>query len=192
MEQKKSNLSKHWKIVSGQYKLLNVLGEGTFGKVIQARHRVTKQDVAIKFINTKFEKQSECRNILREISILKQFSQMNENIFVSKLYEVIVASEDRVSLKDAQGIFIVMEYVPNDIKKLLLEVEPNSLKEKHALIIIYNLLCAANYIHSANIMHRDIKPANLLINHSCQISLCDFGQARCVPTEKPLLQDKGK
>ena len=117
---------------------------------------------------------------------------MKENIFVSKLYDVIIASDDKVSLKDAQGIFIVMEYVPNDMKKLLLEVEPNSLKEKHALIIIYNLLCAANYIHSANIMHRDIKPANLLINHSCQISLCDFGQARCVPHDKPLLSDTGK
>ena len=43
MEQKKTNnLSKHWKIVSGTYKLLNVLGEGTFGKVIQGRHRETK------------------------------------------------------------------------------------------------------------------------------------------------------
>ena len=79
---------------------------------------------------------------------------MKQNFFVSKLIDVIIASDDKTSLKDAEGIFIVMELVPNDIKKLLLHVQDNMLGEKHMLIIIYNLLCAINFIHSANIMHR--------------------------------------
>ena len=175
MEKQREHLSKHWKAISKNYKLLNVLGEGTFGKVIHARHRVTKKEVAIKFISTKFAKQSECRNILREISILRQFSKMQSNIFVSKLHDVIILSDDQKSLDNASGIFFVMEYVANDIKKLLLEVQQNTLKEQHVLIIAYNLLCSIKFLHSANVMHRDIKPANLLINNNCQITLCDFG-----------------
>lgn len=64
-------LSKHWRALKEDYKLLKVLGAGTFGKVVLAKHRVTKQEVAIKFIETKFNKQTECRNIIRELSILR-------------------------------------------------------------------------------------------------------------------------
>lgn len=50
--------------------------------------------------------------------------------------------------------------------------------EDHAIVIFYNLLCAVNFIHSANIMHRDIKDSNILIDENCQIKICDFGLAR--------------
>jgi serine/threonine protein kinase len=46
---------------------------------------------------------------------------------------------------------------------------------------MYNLLCAVNFMHSANIIHRDLKPANILMNDSCQITICDFGMARSMP-----------
>ena len=46
------------------------------------------------------------------------------------------------------------------------------------LTIMYNLLSAVNFIHSANIIHRDLKPANVLIDSNCQIKLCDFGLSR--------------
>jgi len=48
-------------------------------------------------------------------------------------------------------------------------------------IIMYNLLCAMNFLHTANVMHRDLKPANILIDDECLIKLCDFGMSRtCV------------
>lgn len=48
-------------------------------------------------------------------------------------------------------------------------------------LVLYNILCSMNFIHSANIVHRDVKPANILINQNCQVKICDFGLARSLP-----------
>lgn len=46
--------------------------------------------------------------------------------------------------------------------------------------MVYNLLCAVKYLHSANVIHRDLKPANVLVNEDCSVKICDFGLARSV------------
>lgn len=58
--------------------------------------------------------------------------------------------------------------------------------EQHIKVIIYNALCAANYIHSGTVVHRDLKPSNLLMSNTCNIKLCDFGLARTI---EPKLSD---
>jgi serine/threonine protein kinase len=58
------------------------------------------------------------------------------------------------------------------------------IEENHIIIIIYNLLCAINFMHSANLIHRDIKPANILIDGKCQVRICDFGFAISMPKIK--------
>ena len=55
------------------------------------------------------------------------------------------------------------------------------ISQEHLKLVIYNLLCAVKYCHSANVLHRDIKPANILINKDCQVKLCDFGISRTLP-----------
>ena len=66
--------------------------------------------------------------------------------------------------------------------KKLFDTMPNTkLKEEHVITILYNMLCAINFFHSANVIHRDIKPANILIDSNCNVKLCDFGLARILP-----------
>lgn len=55
------------------------------------------------------------------------------------------------------------------------------MSEENSVLLIHNLLCALNYIHSANIIHRDLKPSNILIDEQCNLKLCDFGLARSLP-----------
>ena len=76
------------------------------------------------------------------------------------------------------GLFLVMEHMENDIKKLLNYSSDIDLSEEHILMIIYNTLCAIKFLHSANVIHRDLKPANILIDSDCNVKICDFGLAR--------------
>lgn len=127
------------------------------------------------------------RNIIRELQILRQFSEMEQNIFITKLLEIEVANKD-TKLNNADGIFIVMEYVAHDIRTMLDKIKQDSLTEDHVKIIMYNLLCAVHFMHSAGLMHRDIKPCNLLIDGECSVKLCDFGQSRPYFEEEELKQ----
>ena len=76
-----------------------------------------------------------------------------------------------------------MEYIDDDVKHLLqtLPKRGQDITSQHLKVILYNLLCATKYMHSANIVHRDIKPGNILINQHCEVRICDFGIARSLP-----------
>ena len=90
-------------------------------------------------------------------------------MFVPKLRKVHIP-------KDQDDVFLVMDYFKSDLKKLM--NSKTQLSEQHVIVIMYNLLCAVNFIHTANIIHRDIKPANVLIDTNCNVRICDFGLSR--------------
>ena len=84
-------------------------------------------------------------------------------------------------LEKVNYAFIVMEFVDSDLKQVCLTANNIEFSEEHVVTILYNLLCAVNFIHSANVMHRDIKPGNILVDSNCHVKLCDFGLSRTVP-----------
>jgi len=55
-----------------------------------------------------------------------------------------------------------MEYFQFDLETLL--AQSINFSEDHVIKIIYNIICAINFLHSANILHRDLKPSNILID----------------------------
>lgn len=48
----------------------------------------------------------------------------------------------------------------------------------HKQFVVYQLVKALRYMHSAELLHRDVKPSNLLLNADCSVKLCDFGLCR--------------
>lgn len=62
-------------------------------------------------------------------------------------------------------LFVVMDLSEFSLKNLM--DSDQKLEEDHVVSIIYNILSALNFVHSANIVHRDIKPANILLDDNC-------------------------
>ena len=92
-----------------------------------------------------------------------------------------------MSIQDCDHLFFVMEFGEQDLKQALDSNTEATINFENYKIILYNMLCAMNFIHSANIIHRDIKPANILFKNDCTIKLCDFGLSRT-----SLMDDEGK
>jgi mitogen-activated protein kinase 1/3 len=88
-----------------------------------------------------------------------------------------------------------MEKEESDLRQFMKCGANLSFGKQHVKTVLYNMLCAANFIASANVMHRDLKPANILINRFCQVKFCDFGLSRTMPENlirRPQNQTPGK
>jgi mitogen-activated protein kinase 15 len=64
-------------------------------------------------------------------------------------------------------------------------IRANILEEIHKQYIIYQVLKALKFMHSANLLHRDLKPSNLLLNSECHVKVGDFGLARSLDINDP-------
>jgi len=77
-------------------------------------------------------------------------------------------------------MFMVLDYVESDLKRVMSQ-ENVAVPQFTIAKILYNFLCSLNFMHSANVVHRDIKPANILLDHHCNVQICDFGLSRTLP-----------
>lgn len=99
--------------------------------------------------------------------------------FFPKLLDIVTPKDSTPD--DIDTLFIVMDHVETDLGKVIKSSSHCKLDKHHVRNIIYNLLCALNFLTSANVIHRDIKPGNILMNKYCQVRICDFGLARTLP-----------
>lgn len=85
-----------------------------------------------------------------------------------------------------------MSHVDQDLAQIFNQNKKISFDNEHAKIVLYNLLCAVNFLHTANVMHRDLKPSNVLLTDQCSVKICDFGLARTLPQDLKLDYEIGQ
>lgn len=153
--------------ISQNFRILHVLGEGSFGVVCLAIHVPTGTKVAIKKV-VPFNRHLFCLRTLREIKLLAKFRH-HENIV--QLFDI----QKPLDFDHFDEVYLIQEYMPSDLHKIIV-TQP--LTEEHVRYFTYQLLRGLKYIHSANVIHRDLKPANVLVNNNCDLKICDFGLAR--------------
>ncbi|KDQ61759.1 hypothetical protein JAAARDRAFT_521210 [Jaapia argillacea MUCL 33604] len=164
-----SLLSSYGKIfhVEKRWKLIREMGSGAYGVVISAADEVSGEPVAIKQINRVLDKVQLAKRALREITLLRHFSN-HENI--TGLIDVDAISHD------FNDIYIFMEPMEADLHQIIKSGQ--SLTNEHVQYFLYQILRGMKYVHSASVVHRDLKPGNLLVNADCELKICDFGLAR--------------
>ena len=144
------------------YKYIKNIGEGTFGKVKLAIHKLTGEKVAIKVLQKNLitgRKQYE--RIQNEIKYLKLLNHPN----IIKIYEVI---------ENDSSFFIIMEYaIGGELFNYIVLKE--KLSEKETSFFFYQIIQGVRYIHLKKICHRDIKLENLLLSNKNIIKIIDFG-----------------
>lgn len=142
-------------------------GKGAYGVVFKAVDKKTHEVVALKKNFDAFQNSTDAQRTYREIMLLQELNG-HENII--RLLNVIKAENDK-------DIYLIFEYMETDLHTV---IRANILESIHKQFIMYQILKALKFIHSAGIIHRDLKPSNILINSEAYIKICDFGLARCV------------
>jgi cyclin-dependent kinase 12/13 len=161
------------------FERLEIIGEGTYGKVFKARDIKTQQLVALKSVKLENEKEGFPITAVREIKILRQLQHPN----IVNMIEIVTDKQDALDFRKDRGEFyLVFEYMDHDLFGLL-DSGLLELNNDQIASFMKQLLDGLYYCHSKNFLHRDIKCSNILINNKGQIKLADFGLARLYNAE---------
>lgn len=128
------------------FDLLRVIGMGSFGKVLQVRHKQTKKILAMKVIS---------KRLLRRKSGYIENVQAERNILTKVRHPFVVTMH--CSFQSKEKLFIVMDFLAGGELFLRLGREGIFL-EKQAAFYLSEIILALDHLHSLGVLHRDLKP----------------------------------
>uniref|UniRef100_A0A672G556 non-specific serine/threonine protein kinase n=2 Tax=Salarias fasciatus TaxID=181472 RepID=A0A672G556_SALFA len=143
-----------------RYHVLQLVGEGSFGRVHKGREKYTGQVVALKFMPKVNRSEKELQSLKREIEIMRGLQHPN----IVQLFD---------SFETETEVVVVTEYAEGQLFQIL--EDDGSFPEFRVREIACQLVSALYYLHSHRILHRDMKPQNILLGKTGTVKLCDFG-----------------
>ncbi|KAI1714599.1 protein kinase domain-containing protein [Ditylenchus destructor] len=160
-----------------EYTFTDYLGGGNYGNVIKVK-TADGEELAVKKMYDPFSSTVKARRVYRELKLLQLIN--HENII--RFVDIYTPDSDFRCFKN---VYIVTNYAGVSLKQVLDKQKSAGIRLinfDHIKYIIYQLLRALKYLHSANVIHRDLKPSNLSITEECDLTVLDFGLARTVST----------
>ncbi|KAJ3221361.1 MAP/microtubule affinity-regulating kinase 3 [Chytriomyces hyalinus] len=145
-----------------RYKIMKILGEGSYGRVKLAYDLEMNRKVALKIINkSSIKKPEHITRIKREVRIMRLLNHPN----IVKLFDVAETDKE---------IILSLEYIEGGELFDFIVSNPR-LNEKIARRIFRQIISAVDYCHQSSVIHRDLKPENLLLDNQKNIKIIDFG-----------------
>ncbi|NMO17096.1 serine/threonine protein kinase [Pyxidicoccus fallax] len=159
----------------GNYQLERLLGEGSMGKVFQARHARLGRQVALKVLKPEHARDSGF--VQRFFQEARTVNQIN--------HEHIVEIFDFVDEGEGGHVYCVMELLRGQSLASLAQEEKLTLARIQRIAV---QVCAAlGAAHQVGVVHRDVKPDNLFIIHRAGqpdfVKVLDFGVAKLLTSE---------
>ncbi|XP_073518725.1 serine/threonine-protein kinase Nek3-like isoform X2 [Phyllobates terribilis] len=147
------------------YKVLSVIGEGSFGRALLVCD-LNKSD----------------KYVMKEIRLPKSSAAIKESrqeaILLAKMkHPNIVKFWEAFEADD--HLYIVMEYCDQGDLLETIKLQKGKLFPEHTVVHWFVQMClAVQHIHEKRVLHRDIKSKNIFLTQRRAIKVGDFGSAR--------------
>jgi len=146
------------------WKILYLIGAGTFARVYRAEHAKTGDIKAVKVLRQRYSNDTETReSFMREAKMVMKLRHPN----IVPIHEV---EEDKAR------IYMVMDFVEGQNLREYVRAH-KKIPILTALRIIRDVSAGLAHAATQNIYHRDMKLSNVLLASSGQAKLVDFGLA---------------
>ncbi len=159
-------------ILDSRYQLEERLGSGGMAVVYRARDLMLERNVSLKILRKHFSTDPDFR---------ERFHQ--EAKAAANLSHPNIVTVHDFGL-DIGRLFIVMEYVPGDHLKNLIQKQ-GRFSIADTLTLMIQACAGIGYAHRAGLVHCDIKPHNMLITPDKRLKVADFGIARALASIQP-------
>ena len=169
-------------LLSRQYKIVQHIGAGGFGKTYLVEGQLgTKKVVKEFFISSMCTRDAATKMVTVSVdenrnSFEQQLSRFKEE--ARRIYSLSHPNIVKVSalFDENDTAYYVMDYVEGE--SLLQKCRREKLSEPQIMHYLNQLLSALEYIHLRGITHLDLKPGNVMVDKDDNVVLIDFGASK--------------
>lgn len=155
----------------GDYKVLYLVGRGTFARVYRAQHRESGKVVALKVLRNKFsENPAQSSLFVREGRVGSSLRHQN----IVPIFDVY--SKGRCH-------FLVMEFIEGRNLREFVRIR-KKLDPMEATRLMLGIADGLRYAFEQGLAHRDLKMSNVLVSSRGEAKIVDFGLASMDETLK--------
>jgi serine/threonine protein kinase/lipoprotein NlpI len=155
----------------GNYRLVEELAEGAFGRVYRAEHMYLNRIAAIKLLHTRINTEKERDDFLHEARILELF----KHPYILPIIDFGIQEGTPYLITDfASG---------GSLRNRLKQARSQPLSLDESLRILRQVAEALHVAHQQKVVHRDLKPENILFHTSGNVLLADFGISTILSTK---------
>ncbi|XP_054721932.1 LOW QUALITY PROTEIN: serine/threonine-protein kinase Sgk2-like [Uloborus diversus] len=148
------------------FEFLKVIGKGSFGRVLLAKHKVEGNVYAVKVLQKKMIlKRNEKNHVMSERNVL--LKNLHHPFLVGLHY----------AFQTPDKLYFVLDYVNGGELFFHLQRE-RYFQEPRARFYAAEITSALGYLHSEGIIYRDLKPENILLDYKGHVVLTDFGLSK--------------